>query len=121
MKNAVTARYFPLSASTSGSTSTKTSISIDLLLVKVIRPDTVITQPAEVTKCGLLFLYELYVSDSMMWLLKPSADIEPSHENSFTDDDEFRNPEEFSVSYSSMFSNRSVRSEVETTCPLALI
>lgn len=44
-KKAETARYCPTSGSTSEETSTNTSISIDLLLVKVRRPDTVRTEP----------------------------------------------------------------------------
>lgn len=44
-KKADTARYCPTSGSTSEETSTNTSISIDLLLVKVSRPDTVRTEP----------------------------------------------------------------------------
>lgn len=44
-KKAETARYCPTSGSTSEETSTTTSISIDLLLVNVSRPDTVRTEP----------------------------------------------------------------------------
>lgn len=44
-KKAETARYSPTSGSTSEETSTSTSISMDLLLVKVSRPDTVRTEP----------------------------------------------------------------------------
>lgn len=44
-KKAETARYCPISGSTSEETSTNTSISIDLLLVNVSRPDTVRTEP----------------------------------------------------------------------------
>lgn len=44
-KKAETARYCPISGSTSEDTSTNTSISIDLLLVKVSLPDTVRMEP----------------------------------------------------------------------------
>lgn len=44
-KKAETARYCPTSGSTSEETSTSTSISMDLLLLKVSRPDTVRTEP----------------------------------------------------------------------------
>lgn len=44
-KKAETARYFPVSCSTSEETSTSTSISIDLLLANVSRPVTVTTEP----------------------------------------------------------------------------
>lgn len=46
-KKAETARYCPTSGSTSEETSTTTSISIDLLLVNVSRPDTVRTEPGQ--------------------------------------------------------------------------
>lgn len=46
-KKAETARYCPISGSTSEETSTNTSISIDLLLVNVSRPDTVSTEPGK--------------------------------------------------------------------------
>lgn len=45
VKKAETARYFPVSGSTSEEASTNTSISIDLLLTNVSRPVTVTTQP----------------------------------------------------------------------------
>lgn len=47
MKKALTARYRSRGSSTNGSASTKTSISIDLLLVKVMRPEMVMTLPAK--------------------------------------------------------------------------
>lgn len=50
MKKALAARYRFCELSTTGSASTRTSISMDLLLVKVIRPEMVMTQPAEDTE-----------------------------------------------------------------------
>lgn len=47
MKKALTARYRSRASSTNGSASTKTSISMDLLLVKVMRPEMVMTLPAK--------------------------------------------------------------------------
>lgn len=47
MKKALTARYRSRDSSTNGSASTKTSISMDLLLVKVMRPEMVMTLPAK--------------------------------------------------------------------------
>lgn len=60
-KKAETARYCPISGSTSEETSTNTSISIDLLLVNVSRPDTVRIEPGTMEeKRGEICLIQYY-------------------------------------------------------------